>query len=88
MCKSMNWYLYILQCKDASLYTGIALNVQQRLVQHQAGKGSKYVRSKGQVKLVHMEPYKTKSAALRREREIKSWSRRKKLALIYDAEQL
>ncbi|MBI3997127.1 MAG: GIY-YIG nuclease family protein [Candidatus Omnitrophica bacterium] len=82
----MTWYLYILQCEDASLYTGIALNVQQRLARHQAGKGSKYVRSKGQVTLVHMEPHKTKSAALRREREIKSWSRRKKMALIYGPE--
>ena len=78
----MTWYLYILQCEDASFYTGITLHVQQRLVEHTAGRGSKYVRSKGQVKLVHMEPYKTKSAALRRELEIKSWSRSKKLALI------
>ena len=82
MGQPMNWCLYILQCEDASLYTGIALNVQQRLVQHQAGKGSRYVRSRGQVKLVHMEPHKTKSAALRRELEIKSWNRKKKLALI------
>ncbi|MBI3010923.1 MAG: GIY-YIG nuclease family protein [Candidatus Omnitrophica bacterium] len=82
MGKPMNWCLYILQCEDASLYTGIALNVQQRLTQHQAGKGSKCVRSKGQAKLIYVEPHKTKSAALCREREIKSWSRKKKLALI------
>jgi len=78
----MTWYCYILQCEDASLYTGIALNIQQRLVQHQAGQGSKYVRSKGQAKLVYLEPHPNKSSALKREHEIKSWSRQKKHTLI------
>ena len=78
----MVWYLYILQCEDASLYTGITINIQRRLAQHQAGQGSKYVRSKGRMKLVRVEPHQTKASALRRELEIKSWSRDKKLALI------
>ncbi|MBI4596781.1 MAG: GIY-YIG nuclease family protein [Candidatus Omnitrophica bacterium] len=78
----MTWYLYILQCQDASLYTGITLNVEQRLAHHAAGRGSQYVRSHGLAKLAHLERHKTKSAALRRELKIKSWPRRKKLALI------
>ena len=80
--RPMNWYVYIAECGDHSLYTGITTDAVQRLQRHNAGQGSKYVRSKGDARLVHVETHATKSLAQRRELEIKSWSRKEKLALI------
>jgi len=79
--KSM-WYLYILECGDKSLYTGIAKNVDQRLKAHNSGQGSAYTRSHLPVRCVHKEKHQTYSKALKREAQIKFWSREKKLALI------
>ena len=76
------WYVYILQCKDKSLYTGVALDVDRRLKEHRSGKGSKYLRSHLPVKLVYQEPFRGKSSALKREAQIKRWPRRKKQALV------
>src|SRR3989338_7496103 len=78
----MNWYVYIAQCRSGSLYTGVALDPVERLASHNAGRGSAYVRSRGGASLLYVERYATKSSALRREHEIKSWRRRKKLSLI------
>lgn len=78
----MNWYVYIAQCRDGSLYTGISMDPQRRLDRHNTDRGSIYVRRKGGAALVHTEPQRTKSAARQRELEIQSWSRDKKLALI------
>jgi len=77
-----NWFVYILKCKDKSLYTGITNNIQKRLIDHKAGKGSKYVRSRKAVRIVHSEKYSTKSKALKREAEIKRLTRQQKLKLI------
>ncbi len=76
------WHLYILQCSDKSLYTGIALDVKRRLREHSLGQGSRYVRSRLPAKLVYREALKNKSKALRREAEIKRLTRRQKLVLI------
>ena len=76
------WYLYILECGDKSLYTGIAKNVAQRLKVHNSGRGSAYTRSHLPVKCLHKERHQTYSKVLKREAQIKSWSRKKKLALI------
>ena len=76
------WYVYIVRCGDGSLYTGIALDPQARLRSHNAGRGSAYVRSRGCAVLLYREVCRTKIKALRREFEIKSWRRNKKLALI------
>ncbi len=78
----MAWHVYVAQCKDGSLYTGIALNLQQRFREHNAGRGSVYVRSRGGATLKYTETRRTRPAAQRRECEIKSWPRQKKLALI------
>ncbi|MGD1937928.1 MAG: GIY-YIG nuclease family protein [Cyanophyceae cyanobacterium] len=75
-------YVYILRCGDGSLYTGATVDVMRRLGQHQAGRGAKYTRSRLPVELVFAEFCGDWSAALRREREIKGWKRRQKLALI------
>lgn len=74
------WYVYILLCSDKSLYTGMTNNLVKRLEKHQSGKGAKYARSRLPVKLAYFEELPSKSEALKREAEIKSWSRLKKLS--------
>ena len=78
----MPWFVYIAECGDRSLYTGITTDPVQRLKRHNSGKGSKYVRRKGGAKLVYSAVCVSKSAARRREIEIKSWSRRAKLSFL------
>ncbi len=75
------YYLYILQCGDKSLYTGITTDLKRRLGEHKAGTGGHYTRAKKVVKIVYAEEHPNRSSALKREAEIKSWSREKKLAL-------
>jgi len=76
------YHLYIIKCKDRSLYTGITTDVKRRFAEHKAGKGGHYTRSREVVKVLYTERHKTRNKALKREFEIKSWSREKKLALI------
>ena len=76
------WYLYILRCKDGSLYTGITTDVEKRLEAHRAGKGAKYTRGRGPLELVYREECGDHSDALRREAEIKRLPREEKLKLI------
>ncbi len=76
------YYVYILQCSDNSYYTGYTPDIPRRLKEHNAGYGSRITRSKRPVVLVHHESYRSKSEAMRREAQIKSWSRAKKKALI------
>jgi len=73
------WYVYILLCSGNSLYTGASPDPQQRFETHKAGKGSKYTRSHKPVKIIYQEQLATKSEALKRENEIKSWPRQKKI---------
>lgn len=77
-----NWKVYILRCGDGSLYTGISTDVQRRLEEHRSGKGAKYTRSRGPLELVYQEECSDKSAALKRELEIKALPRAEKLKLI------
>lgn len=76
------WYVYILLCEDNSLYTGITNNFKKRYLEHKNGKGGRYTRSHKPIKIIHKEEFLTKSEALKRESEIKSWSREKKLKMI------
>ncbi len=76
------WYLYILQCANGSLYTGITNNLEKRLKAHQKGKGSWYTRVFGAEKILYTEECGDKSHAFKRELEIKRWPRKKKLMLI------
>lgn len=66
-----NWYVYIVRCADASLYTGIAKNIDARVAQHNVGRGAKYTRARLPVTLVYREAVMDRSAALRREYAIK-----------------
>ena len=74
--------VYIVQCRDGTLYTGTAKDLQIRIAQHNAGKGAKYTRGRLPVKLVFSQTVETRGDALRREHEIKKWPRLKKMALI------
>ncbi len=76
------WYLYIIRCKDGSLYTGITTDVKQRVAKHKSGTGAKYTRGRGVAKLVYTEVHKSRSAASKREYQIKSLTRQEKLELI------
>ena len=78
----MSYYVYLLRCRDGSLYTGYTDDPERRLRVHNAGKGAKYTRSRLPVELVYQEQCPDKSAALRREQEIKRMRRAEKLALI------
>lgn len=77
----MAWYVYILRCGDGTLYTGSTDNVEKRLAAHRAGKGAKYTRGRGPLELAYSEQLPDKSAALRREYEIKQLTRQEKLRL-------
>ena len=76
------WYLYILRCRDGSLYTGITTDVEKRLEAHRCGKGAKYTRGRGPLELVYRETCGSHSDALKRELEIKALSREKKELLL------
>lgn len=76
------WYLYILRCKDGTLYTGITDDVQRRFAQHSAGKGAKYTRGRGPLELVYQEECGSHGDASRREYEVHHMTRKQKLELI------
>lgn len=75
------WILYILKCKDGTLYTGIINDLQKRLAAHEAGKGAKYTRGRGPLKLCYTELCADHAAALRREYQIKCLTTGEKWAL-------
>ena len=76
------WHVYILRCADGSLYTGCTNDLELRLAAHNAGKGAKYTASRRPVRIVYVEPAASKSAALKRELQIKRWGKSRKEALI------
>ena len=75
------WVLYILECKDGSLYTGITDNLERRLTAHRAGKGAKYTRGRTPLTLRYTEKCENHGAALSREYAVKRLTRAEKLAL-------
>ena len=76
-----NWYLYILQCADGTLYTGITTDVERRFQMHCAGKGAKYTRGRGPLKIVYTNLCGTYSQALKEEIRMKHLSARQKKEL-------
>jgi len=73
-------YLYIIECKDGKLYTGITDDVNRRLREHQRD-GSHFTSYNPAVRLLHKEPFPNKHLAAKREKQIKGWTRAKKIAL-------
>lgn len=76
------WYVYILLCEDGSLYCGLSNNVETRFKQHKKGRGAKYTRMNKPTKIVYTEQFKTRSEALKREVQIKGWTRSDKIKLL------
>ncbi len=77
-----SWVLYIVECRDGSLYTGITNDLPRRLAAHDAGTGARYTRGRGPVRLRYSEACGDRSAASRRERAVKRLDRAQKLLLI------
>lgn len=77
----MSWSVYILKCGDGSLYTGITNDLSKRIEAHESGSGAKYTKGRGPFKLLYTETCEDRSAASKREMEVKSFSREDKLAL-------
>ncbi|VUD69066.1 hypothetical protein TDB9533_04430 [Thalassocella blandensis] len=79
----MAWFIYMLQCNDDSLYTGVTTDIDRRVAEHnQAKLGAKYTRARRPVRLVYAEPCENRSLACQREYEIKQLTRQQKLRLI------
>jgi putative endonuclease len=76
------WYLYLIRCRDGSLYTGISTDVERRFAAHQANRGARRLRGRGPLELVFTEPLGDRSLALRVEHRIKRWSRADKERLL------
>lgn len=76
------YFVYLIECSDNSLYTGITNDLERRFNEHRNGKGGHYTSSKKAVKIVYTEEHPDKSSALKREAQIKGWTRQKKLNLI------
>ena len=77
----MDNYTYIVECSDGTLYTGWTTSLEKRVKAHNSGKGAKYTRSRGPVKLVYFESFETKHEAMHREWEIKQMTREEKKKL-------
>ncbi|MFH1184969.1 MAG: GIY-YIG nuclease family protein [Chloroflexota bacterium] len=80
--KRLQCFCYIVACADGSFYTGWTSDPERRLQAHNAGRGSRYTRSRRPVQLVHLEPQINRSSAMKRERAIKAMTRSRKLRLI------
>ncbi len=76
------YFVYLIECSDKSIYTGITTDVARRFNEHKTGIGGHYTRSKQVVKVLYTEKFETRNEALRREAQIKGWRREKKLTLI------
>ncbi len=79
------YFVYILECKNGALYTGITTDVSRRFSEHKNGKGGHYTRSSGVRRLLYSEEHPNRSSALKREAQLKGWRREKKLTLIRNA---
>lgn len=76
------WTVYVVRCRDGSLYTGITNDLERRLRAHNGAKGGKYTRSRAPVTLVYAEKKRTRATASRRENQIKALGRAAKIVLI------
>ncbi len=77
----MPYFVYILQCTDGTLYTGITTDLARRFKEHKAGTGARYTRARGAVRMVYTETHANRSAVSRREAEIKRLPRSQKALL-------
>ena len=77
-----SYFVYLIQCEDKSIYTGITTDLERRFKEHQDNAGGNYTRAHKVKKILFSEKHIDRSNASKREAEVKSWPRKKKLALI------
>ncbi|MCB1563766.1 MAG: GIY-YIG nuclease family protein [Alphaproteobacteria bacterium] len=80
----MGWVVYILECTDGTLYTGITNDLENRIKAHETGRGAKYTKGRGPFRLAYTEECASRSEASRREIQIKKLDRRAKLQITAD----
>ncbi len=73
-----SWFLYVLECKDGSLYTGITVDVEKRFAAHQNGKGARYTRSRPPLRILAVTLHEDRSSASRAEHAVKKLTPEKK----------
>ena len=78
---ALSWIVYILQCADGTLYTGITNDFERRMAEHEAGQGAKYTKGRGPFQLLYQETCQGRGLASKREIEIKSLDKKSKLSL-------
>lgn len=76
------YFVYILECSDGSLYTGLTTDVERRFVEHKNKLGGHYTSSRGVVRVAYREQHTDRSSAAKREAQIKAWTRKEKLDFI------
>jgi len=76
------YFVYLLECADGSIYTGITTDLKRRLKEHQEGIGGHYTKARGAIRILYKEEHKDRSSASKREAEIKKMKREDKLSLI------
>jgi putative endonuclease len=77
-----SWFVYVVRCRDGSLYTGISTDVEARIARHNAGAGARYTRARRPVRLLYVERKRSRSTALKREAAIKGLTRARKIELV------
>lgn len=77
--------VYLLECEDGTIYTGITTDIERRLQEHKEGKGAHYTRVRGVAGLLHVEECGDRGSAQKREAEIKKWNREKKLEFVKES---
>jgi putative endonuclease len=82
------YYIYLLECADNTIYTGITTDVPRRFEEHKIGKGAHYTRVHKALRILYTEEHPDRSSALKREAEIKKWSRSQKLKFITENVQI
>ncbi|HZX96936.1 MAG TPA: GIY-YIG nuclease family protein [Myxococcales bacterium] len=82
MLRAVRWCVYVIRCGDGTLYAGITNDLEQRIAAHRSGRGARYTRGRGPLTLLHQEPARTRSAALKREYQLKRMRREAKLAFL------
>ncbi len=85
--KVQRWYVYILECADNTLYTGITTNITRRMSEHESGKGAKYTKGRAPLKLIYTEECDNRATASKRENAIKAMPREEKANLALCAPQ-
>jgi putative endonuclease len=77
---SQSWFLYLLECENGYLYSGISTDVERRFLHHQQGKGAKFTRINRPLRILGVESHKSRSSASVAEAKLKKMVRTKKLA--------